>query len=173
VIVVVERKVPSTPNADASIESLRYEGTISMSQQINIEAQIKMGEAVNTGQLQLLREVIAASVVDHDPAADQGSGPEGYIHFFTGLREAFPDLSVAVEHVVADDNNVAFAYTITGTHKGNFLGFPASGTKIKARGMQISRFEDGKIVERWGSSDELGILQQIGVLKLADSAVTA
>jgi steroid delta-isomerase-like uncharacterized protein len=156
-----------------SIEPLQYEGTISMSQQINIDAQIKMGEAVNTGQLEGLRDVIAASVVDHDPAADQGNGPEGFIHFFTGFREAFPDLSIAVEHLVTDDNNVAFAYTITGTHKGNFLGFPASGKKIKARGMQISRFEDGKIVERWGSSDELGILQQIGAVTLADSAVSA
>jgi steroid delta-isomerase-like uncharacterized protein len=142
-----------------------------MSQKINVEAQIKMGEAVNTGQLERLRDVIASSVVDHDPAADQGKGPEGFIHFFTGFREAFPDLSIAVEHVVADDNNVAFAYTITGTHKGNFLGIPPSGKKIKARGMQISRFEDGKIVERWGSSDELGILQQIGAVKPAASAV--
>ena len=143
-----------------------------MSQQINIDAQIKMGEAVNTAT-EGLRDVIAASVVDHDPAADQGKGPEGFIHFFTGFREAFPDLSIAVEHLVTDDNNVAFAYTITGTHKGNFLGFPASGRKIKVRGMQISRFEDAKIVERWGSSDELGILQQIGAVTLADSAVSA
>jgi steroid delta-isomerase-like uncharacterized protein len=154
-----------------SIELLQYEGTINMSQKINIDAQIKMGEAVNTGQLELLRDVIAPSVVDHDPAADQGKGPEGFIHFFTEFREAFPDLSIAVEHLVADDNNVAFAYTITGTHKGDFLGIAPTGKKIKARGMQISRFEDGKIVERWGSSDELGILQQVGAMKPATSTV--
>ena len=51
----------------------------------------------------------------------------------------------------------------------NFAGIPPSGKKIKARGMQISRFVDGKIVERWGSSDELGIMQQIGALKPAAS----
>jgi len=52
---------------------------------------------------------------------------------------------------------------MTGTHKGDFNGIPATGKPVKARGLQISRFEDGKMVERWGSSDELGILKQIGV----------
>jgi steroid delta-isomerase-like uncharacterized protein len=81
---------------------------------------------------------------------------------FTELREAFPDMHVDAVKLVADDNNVAFAYTLTGTHKGNFMGIPGTGRKIKVRGMQISRFENGKMVERWGSSDQLGILQQIG-----------
>ena len=57
------------------------------------------------------------------------------------------------------------AYTITGTHNGPLSGIPPTGKKVKARGMQIARFKDGKIVERWGSSDELGILKQIGVIK--------
>jgi predicted ester cyclase len=57
--------------------------------------------------------------------------------------------------MVADDDKIAIAYTITGTHKGNFLGIPATGKKITARGMQIARFNnDAKIVERWGSSDQ-------------------
>ena len=51
---------------------------------------------------------------------------------------------------------------LTGTHQGDFLGVPATGKPIEIRGMQIGRFEDGKMVERWGSSDELGILKQIG-----------
>ena len=140
-----------------------------MSKQANIEAQTKMGEAVTTGHLERLRDVMAGDVQDHDPAADQAKGVEGFIHFFTQFRSAFPDLAVAVEHLVADEDNVAFAYTITGTHKGNFLGIPPTGKKIKARGLQISRFKDGKIVERWGSSDELGILQQIGATKPAGS----
>ena len=68
-----------------------------------------------------------------------------------------------MEQLVADDDNVAIAYTITGTHQGDFLGVPATGRQIKTRGMQIARFHNSQIVERWGSSDQLGILQQIGV----------
>ena len=52
---------------------------------------------------------------------------------------------------------------MTGTHQGDFMGVPATGKRVSARGMQIGRFEDGKMVERWGSSDELGILKQLGV----------
>jgi predicted ester cyclase len=63
---------------------------------------------------------------------------------------------------VADDDNVAIAYTLTGTHRGDFMGIAPTGRKVSARGVQIARFENGKLVERWGSSDQLGILQQIG-----------
>lgn len=63
---------------------------------------------------------------------------------------------------MAEGDQVAFAYEITGTHDGDFNGVAATGKSIKVRGMQIGRFEDGKMVERWGSSDELGILKQIG-----------
>lgn len=64
--------------------------------------------------------------------------------------------------MVVDDENVAFAYTLTGTHQGEFLGVAATGKRIQVRGLQIGRFESGQIVERWGSTDQLTILQQIG-----------
>ncbi len=63
--------------------------------------------------------------------------------------------------MVADEDKVAIAYTIEGTHKGEFQGVPATGKRIKARGLEICRFEDGKMAERWGSSDVLGIMQQL------------
>ncbi len=140
-----------------------------MSQQQNIETQKTLGEAVSKGDLEKFHEIFAPNVVDHDPAPDQEKGPDGFIHFFTEFRRAFPDFDIGVDHMVTDEDNVAIAYTIKGTHKGNFLGIPPTGKKIKARGMQITRFKDGKIVERWGSSDELGILKQIGAVKGAES----
>ena len=137
-----------------------------MSKEANIATTKQMGEAVNTGQLEQFRQIFAANVKDHDPAPDQGSGPEGFIQFFTQFRNAFPDLKIAVEHMTANDDDVAIAYTVTGTHKGPFQGIPATGKKIKARGMQIAKFNDeAKIVERWGSSDEMGIMQQLGIAK--------
>ena len=137
-----------------------------MSQEANIATAKKMGEAINKGKLEEFHDIFAPGVVDHDPAPDQGKGPEGFIKFFTEFRTAFPDLKIAVEHLVADEDNVAIAYTVTGTQKGPFQGIPATGKSIKARGMQIAKFDsDAKIKERWGSSDEVGILQQIGATK--------
>lgn len=133
-----------------------------MSQEDNIATQERLGEAIVAGELDVLDEVFAADVVDHDPAPDQGPGPQGFKNFFSALRTAFPDLEVEVEKLVADDDHVAIAYTLSGTHEGDFDGVDPTGKKVTARGMQIGRFEDGKIVERWGSTDELGILQQLG-----------
>lgn len=128
----------------------------------NAAAQEKFGEAAQTGNFALFDEVVAASAVDHDPAPGQVDGPEGFKTFFGELRTAFPDFKLEVETQVAEGDKIAFAYTLTGTHQGDFMGIPATGKTVRARGLQISRFEDGKLVERWGSSDELGILKQLG-----------
>lgn len=134
-----------------------------MGKESNIEAQQKFGDAINSGNLEQLRDLVSDDVKEHDPAPNQGPGAQGYIDFFTMMRNAFPDMQTEVEHMVADDDNVSFAYTLRGTHKGDFMGFSGTGKPVEVRGMQISRFKDGKLVERWGSSDELGILKQIGV----------
>lgn len=136
-----------------------------MSKEANQAALGKFAEAVQTGNFDLFKEVVSAENIDHDPAAGQVQGPEGYRMFFTGLRTAFPDMSVTLETAVADEDSIAFAYTLTGTQTGPLQGFPPTGKKVKIRGMQISKFKDGKMVERWGSSDELGMLQQLGILK--------
>jgi steroid delta-isomerase-like uncharacterized protein len=136
-----------------------------MSKEVNLAALGKFAEAVNTGNLDLFKEVVAPENIDHDPAPGQVAGPEGYRMFFSEMRIAFPDLNVALETMVADEQSLAFAYTLTGTHDGLLMGIAPTGKKIKIRGLQISRFKDGKMVERWGSSDELGMLHQLGVLQ--------
>ncbi|GAB3830363.1 ester cyclase [Pontibacter rugosus] len=133
-----------------------------MSKENNIKTQQEFGEAVNSGNLEKFKELMSPNVEDHDPAPDQGPGPEGFMDFFRTFRTAFPDLKIEVDHMVADEDNVSIAYTATGTHKGDFMGVPATDKRISVRGVQIARFENGKIVERWGSSNELGILKQIG-----------
>ena len=130
----------------------------------NISAQEAFGEAVNSGSL-AFDDLVADTCVDHDPAPGQGPGPQGYRDMFTELRTAFPDLHVEVEHLTATDDDVAFAYTITGTNDGPFQGHDATSRTISVRGVQISRFEDGKMIERWGSSDQLGILTQLGLVE--------
>ncbi len=135
-----------------------------MSREQNIAAQEKFAEGVNSGNLDVFYEVMSPEVVDHDPAPDQGPGPEGFKHFFETLRVAFPDLEVTPERMTATDDDIALAYTMRGTHQGEFLGVAPTGRRVEARGCQIFRFENGKMVERWGSSNELGILHQIGAM---------
>lgn len=137
-----------------------------MTREDNINAQKAFGEAVNTGNLQDLDAVVAPGSVDNDPAPGQGTGPEGYRAMFTELRTAFPDLHITVKHLVADDDTVAFAYEVSGTQQGELMGFPATGRAVAFSGAQVSRFEGGRLVERWGSTDQLGMLQQLGHVTL-------
>jgi len=134
-----------------------------LSRDANIAAQEHLAENINAGNVEVAVETFALDAVDHDPAPGQGPGREGFRTFFTGLITAFPDAHVAPAHLVADDDHVAIAYTLTGTHMGDFNGLAPTGKTIEVRGLQIGRFEDGQIVERWGASDELGILNQLGI----------
>ena len=134
-----------------------------MAREENIAAQERFAEGVNSGNFDVFDEVVAPDAVDHDPAPSQGRGSEGFQHFFGTLRSAFPDLEVTPEHVTATDgDDVALAYTVRGTHRGDFLGVAPTGREITARGVQIGRFENGELAERWGSSDQLAILEQLG-----------
>ena len=133
-----------------------------MSKDANIAAQESLAENVNAGDLDAAMRSFAPDAVDHDPAPGQGPGRDGFKAFFTELITAFPDAKIEPAHMVADEDDVAVAYTLTGTHQGEFNGIAATGKKIEVRGLQIGRFENGQIVERWGSSDELGIMQQLG-----------
>jgi steroid delta-isomerase-like uncharacterized protein len=142
-----------------------------MSRDSNLAAQTSLAENVNSGNLDEAMKSFAENAVDHDPAPDQGPGRAGFLAFFQTLTSAFPDAKIEPAHVVADDEHVAIAYTLTGTHQAEFQGVPATGKRIEVRGMQIGRFENGQIVERWGASDELGIMQQIGASPKAPSAI--
>ncbi len=133
-----------------------------MSREQNVAAQQTMGEIINSHAFDRLGEVFAADVVDHDPAPDQGPGVDGFVGFFTTMATAFPDLAVEVDTLVADNEQVAMAYRISGTHDGAFQGIAPTGKPVEIRGMQIAKFRDGQIVERWGSSDELGLMGQLG-----------
>ena len=124
----------------------------------------KFAEAVNTGKFELFDQVVAPDCLDHDPADGQVPGPAGYRMFFSGMRTAFPDIKVTAETMVQDEDTIAFAYTLSGNHTGPLGKIPPTGKKVRIRGMQISKFKDGKMVERWGSSDERTLLRQIGII---------
>ncbi len=134
-----------------------------MSKESNIASQQAFGEAVNSGNLDALDRLVTPDSVDRDPAPGQGVGPAGYKVMFGEMRTAFPDLKIEVEHLTATEDDVAFAYTVSGTHRGEFQGHAATGGVFSIRGVQISRFVDDKLAERWGSSDQLGMLSQLGL----------
>ena len=77
---------------------------------------------------------------------------------------AFPDLHITTDLLVAEGDKVTKVFTVNCTHKGELMGIPATGKRITVKGLEVIRIADGKIVEIWGSMDNLGMLQQLGVI---------
>ncbi len=82
------------------------------------------------------------------------------------LRTAFPDLHFTIEELVAEGDTVAGRLTMSGTHQGPLMGIPPTGRSVRQDHMHFVRFRDGKAIEHWGVRDELGMMQQLGVITL-------
>jgi steroid delta-isomerase-like uncharacterized protein len=80
--------------------------------------------------------------------------------------DAFPDLHVTIDDMVAEGDKVAFRSTWTGTHKGEFMGVPPTNKKVTVSGIVIDRFAGGKIVEDHGQFDDLDLMRQLGLKEI-------
>ena len=80
------------------------------------------------------------------------------------FRAAFPDLRVKNEDVIAEGDKVVARWTARGTHNGALMNIPPTGKQVTLKGIDVLRIEGGKIVERWGEFDALGMLHQLGVI---------
>ena len=109
-------------------------------------------------------EIIAPDFVDYDPVPGQRPGPDGYKEMVGAFRAAFPDLRVKNEDVITEGDKVVVRWTARGTHSGALMNIPRTGRQVRLKGVDILRVEGGRIVERWGEFDALGMLQQLGVL---------
>jgi predicted ester cyclase len=76
---------------------------------------------------------------------------------------AFPDIKHGIDYMIAEADRVSVRVTLTGTHKGEFMGIPPTGNKIKYTAMLEGRFSGGKVVEVWGTVDLLTLMQQLGM----------
>ncbi len=79
-------------------------------------------------------------------------------------RSAFPDTEFELNDLIEEGDKVAARITATGTHKGTLMGIAPTGKRVSISGIVITQFRDGKQVESWSSYDQLGMLQQLGVV---------
>ena len=112
----------------------------------------------------IIDEVYAPDVVWHEPDGEV-RGIEEAKQFISMYKTAFPDMKATVEDVIAEGDKVVTRVTIRGTHQGEVdeFGLP-TGRQVEVKGITISRFEGGKIVEDWDSYDNLSIMQQLGLV---------
>jgi len=119
-------------------------------------------EAVNTGNLALLDKYVAPGYVEH---SDGFQGVEPFKQQITAFRTAFPDLRVTIEDLLlADGGRFASRTTVTGTHAGDLMGMPPTGTHISVEAVDIGRVADGQAQERWGGLNMYSLLTQLGAI---------
>ncbi len=125
-------------------------------------------EVWDEGRAEAIDELFAEEGVAHGLADASGAelrGPAHFREFHRGFREAFPDISVTVEDVVAEGDRVAGRCTARGTHRSDALGFAATDRAVVFDGMCIVRIRDGQIVEAWNNFDFLTMYQQLGAVE--------
>lgn len=121
-------------------------------------------EVFNAGKLELIDELLAPDFVDHEEMPGLPPTREGVKQAFAMFRNAFPDLQVTAEDMMAEGDKVVARITMTGTHQGEFMGLAPTGKKIAVSGIDIIRFAGGKAVEHWGQTDTLSLMQQLGAI---------
>jgi steroid delta-isomerase-like uncharacterized protein len=159
------------------IETLGNEDTVGMFSQLGIipsalkattpeqntaAAHRYFDELMNQGKLDVINEIMTPDfqfIIPTQPAPI--AGYDNMSGFVTYLRNAFPDIKFTVEREIAELNKVAMRWRITGTHKGEFLGMPASGNRISDYGIDIFTFENGKIKTVHVNENDFGLFQQL------------
>ena len=122
-------------------------------------------EVVNTGDLDRVTEFCAEDFINHEPAPPgTPDGIEGVKAFVKMFRDGFPDLRATVEDALEEGDRLAARVKFAGTHEGEFMGVPPSGKRVEIDAIDIVRIVDGKAVEHWGVTDNMGLMQQIGAI---------
>jgi steroid delta-isomerase-like uncharacterized protein len=146
-----------------------------MPEQLKLLARRAIDEVWNQGNLAVIDELTAPNATFHDPSVPGGkfTGPEGMRQFVQIYRGAFPDVRITIDDQVVEGDKVVSRWTATGTHKGDLMGLAPTQKRATVTGIDIDRYQDGKVVEAWTSYDMYGMLQQLGVAPSLTAARTA
>ena len=121
-------------------------------------------EVISNGNIEAAAEYCWEDIMEQVPLPGQGPGLDGLKDILRAMRAGFPDIVFSIQEQVAERDKVASRFEWTGTHKGEFLGIPATGRAVRVWGMVIDRLEDGRIKDTRILMDTFGLLGQLGVL---------
>ena len=130
-------------------------------------------EVWNEGKTETIPALLAADAIGIGELEDGSPlrGPAEFVPFVERIRGAFPDINIVVEDAFGAEDKVVLRWSATMTHRGDHLGIPASGMRVRIAGMSIARIRDKQIVEGWDNWDQLGMLKQIGAYQSSETAL--
>lgn len=119
-------------------------------------------EVENQHNLDAIDDLFSTDFVDHSAMTDL-AGIEGAKKFFSMMFTAFPDMHFTIRLQLAEGDQVATHKTFHGTHRGEFMGIPATEKQVSIEAMDIYTIHQDKLTDHWSVGDWLGMLQQLGV----------
>jgi predicted ester cyclase len=119
-------------------------------------------EVINHGKLEVIDELFADDYLDHGPTGDL-PGRDAFKQTVEAWLQAVPDVHCEVRNVVTDGEWAGWLVYTTGTHTGDQLGFPATGTSFSTVSANMGRMVDGRAVEHWSEQGMLPMLVQLGI----------
>ncbi|GAC1361414.1 MAG: ester cyclase [Ktedonobacteraceae bacterium] len=126
-------------------------------------------DALNERNWAAFDALLALDMVFHN-ASTTTQGREPYKQFISRYFTAFPDACLTIEDIIAEGDNAVVRQTFQGTHKGDLMGIPPTGKQANTTGISIFRWANGKVVEQWSNYDDLGLMQQLGVIPAPEQA---
>jgi predicted ester cyclase len=121
-------------------------------------------EVFNKKSLEATEKYFTKDYVFHGAPPGLPPGLEGVKVYCAAVFAAFPDYHVVSTHTLAEGDLVAQRFVGKGTHTGPFMGIEATGKKVEVSGAVIYRMADGIAVEEWMETDQLTLMQQLGVI---------
>ncbi len=121
-------------------------------------------ELFNKHSLDSIDKFLSADYVEHMAPPGTPPGVGIFKQLFGMYLNAFPDLHTAFDDVIAEGDKVVVRSTTGGTHTAEFMGMAPTGRQFEISEIHIVRVSDGKIVEHWGSLDDMGMMQQLGFI---------
>lgn len=120
-------------------------------------------DLINQRSFDGLDQIIGPNYVNHDMPAPT-PGPEGLKAVLGAFIQGFPDMKIVLEDKIAEGDLVCTRGYFTGTHKGEFMGIPATNKSVKVNFIDVWRFEGGLAAENWVRMDNVGMMQQLGLM---------
>jgi steroid delta-isomerase-like uncharacterized protein len=135
-----------------------------MSTESNKAVVQRFREALDAGDLDGAMAVFAPNAVVDMSSAPEPLSKEGFKQLGQLLLSAFTGSTSTVEDMIAEGDRVVSRLTFRGTHKGDLMGIPPTGRSVAMSEIIIDRLADGQIVESWRLFDQMGMMQQLGVI---------
>jgi steroid delta-isomerase-like uncharacterized protein len=122
-------------------------------------------EVWNKRKLEIINEIISPSHALQAPNISGSSiGPVAYRRNVSRFLAGYPDLHWTIVDIIAEKDKVVACWTISGTHRGDYMGVPATNKKVSVDGITVHHIANGKIMDSYSNWDALGMMRQLGAV---------